>query len=244
MSLSENRCETRLFPGLAPGLCNATRQSAMRTASATFAYLAACAAALLAFSAAAVAAPALATKNVNMRQGPGTSYPIVTTIPGGSTVEVSGCHGEWCTVTGRARPAIRSPRASTRAPAQRPAARRRPAPKLPPRRPACRRAKRHLPERRCLPAPYRRSRRRPPPTCRFASPRRAHRRQAITRRLATTRLQVTTPTVRITAHTATITGRTGAARGGENIGEPWVIGGRRTLVCGLLNQSHTRSVSC
>ncbi|HML08671.1 MAG TPA: SH3 domain-containing protein [Xanthobacteraceae bacterium] len=46
----------------------------------------------------AAAAPALATSNVNMRQGPGTNFPIITTIPGGSTVEVSGCQGEWCAV--------------------------------------------------------------------------------------------------------------------------------------------------
>ncbi|MGA9321016.1 MAG: SH3 domain-containing protein, partial [Xanthobacteraceae bacterium] len=61
-------------------------------------------AALIALSAvAAQAAPALATKNVNMRQGPGTSYPLVTTIPGGSTVDVSGCHGGWCTVVWQGR---------------------------------------------------------------------------------------------------------------------------------------------
>jgi hypothetical protein len=47
----------------------------------------------------AQAAPALATNNVNMRQGPGTNYPVITTIPGGSTVEVSGCRGEWCSVS-------------------------------------------------------------------------------------------------------------------------------------------------
>jgi hypothetical protein len=49
------------------------------------------------------AAPALATKNVNLRQGPGTSYPIITTIPGGSTVDLGGCQGVWCTVTWQGR---------------------------------------------------------------------------------------------------------------------------------------------
>jgi uncharacterized protein YraI len=64
-----------------------------------FAPIATCAALLVTLSAAgAEAAPALATNNVNMRQGPGTNYPIVATIPGGSTVEVAGCQGEWCTV--------------------------------------------------------------------------------------------------------------------------------------------------
>jgi uncharacterized protein YraI len=46
----------------------------------------------------AAAAPALATANVNMRQGPGTQYGVITTIPGGSTVEVINCTGEWCNV--------------------------------------------------------------------------------------------------------------------------------------------------
>jgi hypothetical protein len=61
--------------------------------------LAISAAVLVALSAScAQAVPALATKNVNMRQGAGTNYPIVTTIPGGSTVDVTGCQGQWCTV--------------------------------------------------------------------------------------------------------------------------------------------------
>ena len=70
-----------------------------------FAQIATCAAALMALSAqCAEAAPALATNNVNMRQGPGTNYPVIITIPGGSTVEVSGCQGEWCSVVWRGRP--------------------------------------------------------------------------------------------------------------------------------------------
>jgi Bacterial SH3 domain len=62
------------------------------------------AAALLVLSAPAVqAAPALATNNVNLRQGPGTNFPVITTIPGGSTVDVSGCQGQWCAVTWQGR---------------------------------------------------------------------------------------------------------------------------------------------
>jgi hypothetical protein len=62
--------------------------------------IAACGVALLTLSVRyAAAAPALATNNVNMRQGPGTNYPVVTTIPGGSNVEVNNCYGEWCSVT-------------------------------------------------------------------------------------------------------------------------------------------------
>src|SRR5580693_7241868 len=55
---------------------------------------------LLALSAAsAAAAPALVVNNVNLRQGPGTTYTIIMTIPGGSNVDVSGCSGQWCQVT-------------------------------------------------------------------------------------------------------------------------------------------------
>ena len=55
---------------------------------------------LLALSAVgAAAAPALAVNNVNLRQGPGTTYTVIMTIPGGSNVDVSGCSGQWCQVT-------------------------------------------------------------------------------------------------------------------------------------------------
>src|SRR5271169_1735384 len=63
------------------------------------AQIATCAVALMALSAScAQAAPALATNNVNMRQGPGTNYPVILTIPGGSNVDVAGCQGQWCQV--------------------------------------------------------------------------------------------------------------------------------------------------
>lgn len=45
------------------------------------------------------AAPTLAARDVNMRQGPGTNFPIIAHIPGGSTVEVGNCEGRWCAVT-------------------------------------------------------------------------------------------------------------------------------------------------
>jgi hypothetical protein len=51
----------------------------------------------------AAAAPALATTNVNLRQGPGTTFTVITTIPGGSTVDVAGCSGEWCQVVWQGR---------------------------------------------------------------------------------------------------------------------------------------------
>jgi hypothetical protein len=66
----------------------------------TLGKIAASAGLLSALSAAnAVAAPALAVNNVNLRQGPGTDYAVVLTIPGGSNVDVGGCSGQWCQVT-------------------------------------------------------------------------------------------------------------------------------------------------
>jgi uncharacterized protein YraI len=43
--------------------------------------------------------PALVRTNVHLRSGPGTNAEIVATIPGGSTVRVGACNGEWCEVT-------------------------------------------------------------------------------------------------------------------------------------------------
>ncbi len=50
-------------------------------------------------SAAVSAAPAVVITNLNLRQGPGTNFGIITTIPGGATVNVVTCSGEWCNVT-------------------------------------------------------------------------------------------------------------------------------------------------
>src|SRR5580700_10543039 len=43
--------------------------------------------------------PAVIGTNVNLRQGPGTSYTVVTLIPAGAPVNVSGCNAGWCQVT-------------------------------------------------------------------------------------------------------------------------------------------------
>jgi SH3-like domain-containing protein len=43
--------------------------------------------------------PAVAATNVNLRQGPGTTYNIVTTIPAGAPVNIAGCNAGWCQVT-------------------------------------------------------------------------------------------------------------------------------------------------
>lgn len=47
----------------------------------------------------ASAAPGMVNTTVNLRQGPGTSTPIVGRIPAGSPVEVGTCSGEWCQAT-------------------------------------------------------------------------------------------------------------------------------------------------
>jgi len=47
----------------------------------------------------AAAAPAVATTNVNLRQGPGTASRAITTIPAGAPIDVTGCEGQWCQVT-------------------------------------------------------------------------------------------------------------------------------------------------
>jgi len=48
----------------------------------------------------ALAAPAITTSNVNFREGPGTNYKSITTIPQGSEVELGDCDesGSWCGV--------------------------------------------------------------------------------------------------------------------------------------------------
>lgn len=55
-----------------------------------------------------IALPALAqdarvTADLNMRAGPGTQYPVITTIPDGRSVDIYGCEGglNWCDVSWR-----------------------------------------------------------------------------------------------------------------------------------------------
>lgn len=57
--------------------------------------------ALLATTAAAFAAPAVATGNVNVRSGPGTGYSRVDTLRRGEQVDVVQCRGSWCFVEKR-----------------------------------------------------------------------------------------------------------------------------------------------
>ena len=56
------------------------------------------AAALLGSSIAALAAPAYATANVNVRSGPGTGYGQVDVLRRGDSVDIDYCRGSWCFV--------------------------------------------------------------------------------------------------------------------------------------------------
>lgn len=55
--------------------------------------------AVMLFVQSATAAPGVVGTNVNLRNGPGTSYTVITTIPGGSGVDVGGCNAGWCQVS-------------------------------------------------------------------------------------------------------------------------------------------------
>jgi hypothetical protein len=48
-------------------------------------------------------APGLVQTTVNLREGPGTYAAILGKIPGGSSVEVTTCTGEWCHVSFQAK---------------------------------------------------------------------------------------------------------------------------------------------
>jgi hypothetical protein len=97
----------------------------------TVARMAVCAAVLMVLSAPATrvahAAPALATNNVNLRQGPGTNFrlsPPFRPVARSRSAAVPVNGAMWC---GRARPVIRSPPVSTRAAPMARRGRRRPA---------------------------------------------------------------------------------------------------------------------
>src|ERR1700754_4554580 len=53
---------------------------------------------------AASAAPATVGTNTNLRQGPGTNFGVIMTVPGGSVVDVIRCGAEWCNVMADGRP--------------------------------------------------------------------------------------------------------------------------------------------
>jgi uncharacterized protein YraI len=53
---------------------------------------------LLVIAAPAMAANGFTTANVNLRAGPSTGYPVVTTVPANSPVQIFGCvkASSWC----------------------------------------------------------------------------------------------------------------------------------------------------
>jgi uncharacterized protein YraI len=53
---------------------------------------------LLLSAGAASAAPAFVVTDLNVRTGESTAFPVIGVLPGGSTVEVSGCGDGWCYV--------------------------------------------------------------------------------------------------------------------------------------------------
>jgi uncharacterized protein YraI len=55
-------------------------------------------AALLISTGAALAVPAIAETDLNVRSGPGPEFPVVGAIPAGQTVDVGNCTGSWCRV--------------------------------------------------------------------------------------------------------------------------------------------------
>lgn len=59
---------------------------------------------VMAMSAAAHAAPATVGTNTNLRQGPGTNFPVITTVPAGSVVDVVRCGDTWCNVVANGSP--------------------------------------------------------------------------------------------------------------------------------------------
>jgi uncharacterized protein YraI len=59
--------------------------------------------AMLLFSGAAFAYPALVTNDLNLRAGPSTANRVIATMPQGSIVDVIDCRGSWCQVEWRGR---------------------------------------------------------------------------------------------------------------------------------------------
>src|SRR5581483_11067739 len=62
--------------------------------------IAAAALAVIGAPAAAMARAGFATSDVNMRAGPATDFPVITTIPAGADVNIHGCIAgyDWCDV--------------------------------------------------------------------------------------------------------------------------------------------------
>jgi uncharacterized protein YraI len=64
-------------------------------------FSAACA--MLLFSGAAFAYPAVVTNDLNLRAGPSTAERVIATMPQGTTVDIIECRGSWCELEWRGR---------------------------------------------------------------------------------------------------------------------------------------------
>lgn len=56
-------------------------------------------AALIGFAGVASASPAVVNSSVNLRSGPGVSYPVAGKVKAGQRVDVVGCRASWCYIT-------------------------------------------------------------------------------------------------------------------------------------------------
>jgi uncharacterized protein YraI len=52
------------------------------------------------FASVAAAAAAVATTDLNVREGPGTEYPVIGVLQAGEEVDIAGCQYGWCGLAG------------------------------------------------------------------------------------------------------------------------------------------------
>jgi len=67
----------------------------------TMKLIALAAGALMVSAGAASAAPGRTTTDLHLRNGPGTGYGVITTMPEGARVNIRNCTGSWCRVNFR-----------------------------------------------------------------------------------------------------------------------------------------------
>lgn len=67
----------------------------------TMKLIALAAGALMVSAGAASAAPGRTTTDLHLRNGPGTGYEVITTMPEGARVNIRNCTGSWCRVNFR-----------------------------------------------------------------------------------------------------------------------------------------------
>ncbi|TCT01601.1 SH3 domain-containing protein [Aquabacter spiritensis] len=57
-----------------------------------------CLAALLSGATPAAATSATVLRQLNVRTGPGTNFPVISQLPAGATIEAMACSPSWCTI--------------------------------------------------------------------------------------------------------------------------------------------------